>query len=233
MSSLSKDARIAGALYVLASAVGIVRLVYIPNVLVVSGDAAATASNIAAHESLFRFGIFTDLVASVLFLFLTFALYRLLKRVDETLAVLMVILGGLMVTPLSFMNTVNDAGTLLFVRGADFLSIFDKPQREAFAMFFLRLHHQGVLANEIFWGLWLLPFGFLVYKSRFLPRFLGVWLIANCFPYLALSVTGIFLPTYEGQLFKFAQPVMFGEVAMMFWLLIMGANEKQLAAAQA
>src|SRR5215510_10341645 len=160
MSSLSRDARIAGSLYVLASAVGILRLMYIPKVLIVAGNPAATADNIAAHELLFRFGIVSDLLGSVLFLFVTLALYRLLERVDHGLAVLMVILGGLMVTPLFFINTVNDAAALLFARGADFLSIFDKPQREAFAMLFLRLHHHVILANEIFWGVWLLPLGF-------------------------------------------------------------------------
>ena len=107
-------------------------------------------------------------------IFLTLALYRLLKGVDQDLARLMVILGSLMVTPIYFLNTLNDVAALLLARGADFLSVFDKPQRDALAMLFLRLHHGGVVANEIFWGLWLFPFGLLVYRSRFLPRILGV-----------------------------------------------------------
>jgi hypothetical protein len=102
---------------------------------------------------------------------------------------------------------VNDAAALFFARGGDFLTVFDKPQREAFAMLFLRLHHQGVLANEIFWGLWLLPFGLLVYRSRFLPRILGVWLMAGCFGYLALSFTGLLFPRYEDKVFTYAQPL--------------------------
>lgn len=97
-----------------------------------------------------------------MWIFVTLALYRLFKEVDQGLAVLMVILGSLMVTPVFFMNHVNDAAALLFVRGGEFLSRFDKPQRDAFTILFLRLHHYGVLANEIFRGLWLLPFGLLV-----------------------------------------------------------------------
>ncbi|MGI9070381.1 MAG: DUF4386 domain-containing protein [Bryobacteraceae bacterium] len=94
-----------------------------------------------------------------------------------------------MVTPIYFLNTINDAAALLLARGASFLSGFDKPQRDALVMVFLRMHGQGILANEVFWGLWLFPFGLLVYRSRFLPRLLGVWLILNCFAYLATSVT--------------------------------------------
>jgi hypothetical protein len=82
------------------------------------------------------------------------------------------------------------------------------------------------LANEIFWGLWLIPYGLLVYKSRFLPRILGVWLIIACFAYLALSLTGFLLPAYEDQVNNVAQPILLGELATMLWLLIMGVNEK-------
>ena len=115
---------------------------------------------------------------------------------DQNLAVLMVILGGLMVAPIYFLNVLNDAAALILARGADFLSVFDKPQRDALAMLFLKLHRHGVLANEIFWGLWLFPLGVLLYRSRFLPRFLGVWLIINRFAYLVLSFTGFLLPQY-------------------------------------
>ncbi len=129
MTSLSKNARVAGLLYILASVVGVVRLVYIPEALIVHGNAAATANNIAAHELLFRLGIVSYLLASALFIFVTLALYRLLKGVDQGLAVLMVILGSLMQVPIFFINSVTDAAALLFVRGAVFLSVFDKPQR--------------------------------------------------------------------------------------------------------
>jgi uncharacterized protein DUF4386 len=231
MTSLSKNARIAGVLYVLFSAVGIVRLIYIPSVLIVHGNAAATANNIAAHESLFRLGIVCYLLAAAGWIFVTLALYRLLKGVDQGLAVLMVILGSLIPVPIFFLNAVNDAAALLFARGGDFLTVWDKPQRDAFAMLFLRLHHQGDLANLIFWGLWLLPFGLLVYRSRFLPRFLGVWLMAGCFGYLTLSFTGFLFPQYEDKVFTYTQPLISGELAIMLWLVIMGPKEQRLAAA--
>lgn len=224
--TLSKNARVAGLLYLLGSLFGIVRLIYVPNTLFVYGNATATAKNIAEHELLFRFGIVSYLLCAALWILVTLALYRLFKGVNQGLAVLMVILGSLMVTPIFFVNTVNDAAALLFVRGGGYLSVFDKSQREALARLFLDLHHQLDLANEIFWGLWLIPYGLLVYKSRFLPRILGVWLIIACFAYLALSLTGFLLPAYEDQVNNVAQPILLGELATMLWLLIMGVNEK-------
>jgi hypothetical protein len=224
MTTNKKKARVAGFLYLLIILVGPLRLIYIPSTLFVSANATATTSNIAAHELLFRLGIVSDLVAATLLLFVVLALYRLLKGVDQDLATLMAILGALMVVPIYYMNTVNDAAALLLVRG-DSLSVFDKPQRDALAMLFLDLHHAGELANEIFWGLWLFPFGVLVFRSRFLLRILGLWLIIATVPYLALSLTGILFPQYEDTVFTIAQPIMLGEVAVMLWLLIMGAKE--------
>jgi hypothetical protein len=230
MTSLSKNARVAGFLYIVGSLVAVVRLIYIPNTLIVSENATATVNNIARHELLFRFGILSQLLTGALWIFVTLALYRLFKGVDQGLAVLMVILGSLMQVPIFFVNSVNDAAALLFVRGTDFLSLFDKPQRDAFAMLFLNLHHYGDLANEIFWGLWLLPFGLLVYKSRFLPRVLGAWLMIACFGYLASSFTGFLFPAYEDQVINYTQPVLLAEVAIMLWLIIMGAKERRSAA---
>jgi hypothetical protein len=209
------------------------RLIYIQDKLIVSGNAAATANNIAAHQTLFRLGILSDLFTATMSIFLTLALYRLFKAVDQGLAVVMVILGALMVTPIYFLNTINDAAALVLVRGADFLAVFDQPQREALAMLFLRLHNHGVVVNEVFWGLWLFPFGLLVYRSRFLPRLLGVWLMLNCCAYVALSVTGILWPQYQARVWNVTFPVMFGELAIMLWLIVLGAKERQPAAATA
>jgi hypothetical protein len=229
MTSLSKDARVAGFLYILASVVGVVRLMYIPNTLFVRGNATATAANIVSHEWLFRLGIVSNLLAAALWVFVPLALYRLLKGVDQMLAVLMVILGSLMQVPLFFVNTVTDAAALLFARGFGYLSVFDKPQRDALARLFLDLHHQLDLANFMFAGLWLFPFGVLVYRSRFLPRFLGVWLILACFAWLAFSLSGFLLPAYADKVFSITQPIAMGEVATMLWLVIVGAKEKPMA----
>jgi hypothetical protein len=231
VTSLNKNARVAGLLYILASVVGVLRLMYIPNKLFVYGNATETAANIAAHESLFRLGIASELLGAALWLFVPLALYRLLKGVDQTLAVLMVILGSLMQVPLFFVNTMTDAAALLFTRGGGYLSVFNKPQNDAFARLFLDLHHQLDLANLMFAGLWLFPFGLLVYKSRFLPRFLGVWLMIACFAWLAFSFTGLIFPAYQDKAFSITQPIALGEVATMLWLVIMGAKEQRVAVA--
>jgi hypothetical protein len=234
MSLTNNPGRVAGILYLLLLAAPL-RLVYIPSKLFVAGNATATANNIAAHETLFRLGIVGDLFTGTMAIFLVLALYRLFEGVDQNLGfvnlgVLMVILGGPMTAALYFFNVVNDAAALMLARGADFLSVFEKPQRDALAMLFLRLHHHGVLANEIFWGLWLFPFGALVFRSRFLPRILGVWLIIGGFGYLAISFTGFLLPQYQDMVSNIAFPGMLGEVAIMLWLLIMGAKPQPLAA---
>lgn len=226
MTSLSRNARIAGLLYVTLLTAPL-RLIYIPSKLFVTGNASATANNIAAHETLFRLGILSDLLTATMGIFLALALYRLFKEVDRGLARLMVILGALMVTPIYFLNTTSDAAALLLARGADFLSVFDKPQRDALVLVFLRMHGQGILANEIFWGLWLFPFGLLVYRSRFLPRVLGVWLMLNCFAYLATSITGMLWPVYEDKVSNWVFPLMLGEPAILLWLIIMGAKGPQ------
>jgi hypothetical protein len=228
MSSTRNPGRVAGFLYLFLVVAAPLRLIYIPSKLFVHGNATATASNIAAHELLFRLGIVSDLFCGTILIFLLLALYRLLQGVDQNLAVLMVILGGVMPATIDFLNVLNDSAALMLVRGADFLSVFDKPQRDALAMLFLRLHHHEEVAAEILWGLWLFPLAILVYRSRFLPRFLGVWLIINGFAYLILSFTGLLLPQYENMMFNIAFPAMLGEMAFMLWLVIKGAKPQPL-----
>jgi len=229
MTSTSKNARIAGFLYLLLVIVGPLRML-IPSTLFVHGNASATANNIAAHETLFRLGIVGDLFCGTLLIFIALALYRLFKEVDQYLAVLVVILGGVLPAAIDFFIMLNDAAALILVRGADFLSVFEKPQRDALAMLFLRMHDQENLAAEIFWGLWLIPLAILVYRSRFLPRFLGVWLIVNGLGYLVNSFTGLLLPHYESAVRNFTFPALTGEVAFVLWLLIRGAKEQTVNA---
>jgi uncharacterized protein DUF4386 len=223
VSPIRNPGRVAGFWYLLLVVVAPLRLVYIPGRLFVHENAAATADNIAAHESLFRFGMVSDLAAGVILIFLVLAFYRLFKRVDERLAVLVVILGGVMPAVIDFVNVVSDAGALMIVRrGAGFLSVFDKPQRDALMLLFLRLHDQQITAAELLWGAWLFPLAALVYRSRFLPRFLGVWLSINGAAYVVLSLTGLLMPQYQGKLFLIFQPALFGEIALMLWLVIKG-----------
>jgi hypothetical protein len=230
MTSIRRNARVAGLFYLLLVLAAPLRLLYIPSVLFVRGDAAATAAKIAAHESLFRLGIVADLFCGVVLIFLVLAFYRLFEEVDRMQAVRVVLLGGVLPAAIDFVNGLNDAAALILVRGADFLSVFDKPQREALAMLFLRLHRQEIVAAEILWGLWLFPLAMLVLRSRFLPRFLGVWLIVNGFAYVVQSLTGLLLPQYEETVSNFAFPAMLGEVALMLWLLIVGAKERAATA---
>ena len=123
-----------------------------------------------------------------------------------------------------FLNTLNNIAAVTLFRGADFLAVFDKPQRDALAYLFVRLHSQGILIDEMFWGLWLFPFGLLVFRSGFLPRWIGIWLMINCFGYVFLSVIGFFFPAYSDKAFLYLQPVLFGELAIMLYLLIKGAK---------
>jgi hypothetical protein len=172
---------------------------------------------------MFRLAILADLVGAVIFICLAIALYRLLSGVNKTWAGLMVAFA-LVSAAVGFLNALNNIGALTLFRGADFLAVFDKPQRDALGMLFIRLHSQGIFINEMFWGLWLFPFGLLVFRSGFLPRFIGVWLMINCFGYVILSVVALFFPAYYGVVFNWSQPVLFGELAIMLWLLIKGAK---------
>jgi hypothetical protein len=98
-------------------------------------------------------------------------------------------------------------------------------------MLFLNLHFHGLVVDEIFFGLWLLPLALLVYRSRFLPRFLGVWLAIDGFAWVILSLTGVLLPQYYDKVFTCCQPASFGEMALMLWLVIRGAKPPALEAA--
>ena len=223
MHPIKKAARIAGAIYLSMVITGPFSLIYVPSKLIVRGNAAATAENILAHETMFKLSILADLVGQVIFICLAIALYRLLSGVNKTWAGLMVSFV-LVSAAVGFLNTLNDIAALTLFRGADFLTVFDKPQRDALGMLFIRLHTQGIFIDEMFWGLWLFPFGLLVFRSGFLPRFIGGWLMINCFGYVILSVIALFLPTYYGAAFNWSQPVLFGELAIMLWLLIKGAK---------
>jgi hypothetical protein len=196
----------------------------------VHGNATATAANVLTHDTLFRFGIVAGLFGQVLFICLSVALYRLLSDVNKTWARLMV--GFVLVAAaVGFVNELNNLGALILFRGGEFLTVLDKAQLDALGMLFVRLHGQGNLVAEIFWGLWLFPFGLLVFRSGFLPRFIGVCLMINCFGYLVLSMTALFCPAYNDTVFLFLQPVLFGELAIMLWLLIKGAKVAPVPAA--
>jgi hypothetical protein len=204
----NRDARIAGFLYLLAIVVGFAALDYLPGKL------------INADQFLFRVAIVSDLVLGIVWLAVVLSLYRLLKEVDEAQAALMVILGAFMQVPLYFVNAINYAGAFLAT----------DPR---LVTLFLRLHHYELLASLVFGGLWLFPFGILVYKSGFLPRTLGVWLVLNGFAWLAISFTGFLAPQYSVVVSNVTFPLTLGEIAITFWLIIFGARVFRASASRA
>lgn len=230
MNSTKKTARVAGVLYLLMAISGFFSIMYIPSAFIVHGDATATADKIVASEWLFRIGIVSELFSATIFVFLVLVLYDLLKGVSKKQASLMVALVVIAVA-IAFLNVLNELAALVLSRGGDFLSAFQKQQRDALAMLFLTLHNYGFVIGMIFWGLWLFPFGVLVFRSGFLPRFLGVWLILACFGYLASSFTSLLLPRYGPIVSEFALVPEAGELAMILWLLIRGARDQPLQAA--
>lgn len=222
----NRDARLAGWLYLSMSIPAPFCLIYVPNLLFVRGNAAATADNIRAHETLFRTALAGTMLLEIVFMFTVLALYRLLSGVNKSQATVMVILAVVSL-PISLFNLVNELAALILVRGADFLSVFDKPHREALAMLFLRMHGQGLFIEELFWGLWLFPFGLLVMRSDFLPRILGVLLLINGLAYVVVCVTAVVAPTYLSLVDRWATIPETGELWIMLWLLIRGTGYKQ------
>jgi Domain of unknown function (DUF4386) len=220
MSSIKKTARIAGLLYLLLAVTSTVGLT-IPS-FIIRGDAAATANKINSHQLLYRLCIVSDLASQIVFVFLVLTLYQLLKGVNKKLALLMVALV-LVQVPMTFATMLCGIAPLVLLNGADYWAAFDKHQLDALTMGFLSLRNYGINAVTALWGLWLLPFGLLVFRSGFIPRILGIILIVGCFADLAVSATSLLFPAYE----HIAHKLMIlgvGELLIILWLLIWGAQ---------
>jgi hypothetical protein len=223
MKSTTVKARSAGVLYLLMLIIGGFNLVYTSSYLV-PGDSAATARKIVAAELTYRLGIVSDIAGSILFLFLVLSLYALFRDVDKKHAMLMVILVSVAVA-FSLVNLINQIAPLILLSGADFLTAFTKPQLDALTLIFLKLRSGGFEIIAAFWGLWLLPFGILVIRSRFFPRVLGILLIAASFAALAHSVGFLVLPAYKHVIAPITVPVdAIGELSIAIWLLVKGAK---------
>ena len=215
-----KALRTAALLYLLMIISAPIGLLYVPSTLIVPGNATATADHIRASEWLFRIGIGSELFHQAIAIFLVLALYRLFKPVNEQHAKLMVILGALVSVPIIFVNVLNEIAALILVNGADFLSVFSKSQLDALALLFLRLHEQGTEIVQIFWGLWLFPYGILVIRSGFIPRLLGVLLFIAGTGLLASSFTSLILPQFGFLFGQIAMVLDFGEFPIIFWFFI-------------
>jgi hypothetical protein len=222
MNSLKKQSRIAAALYLLNGLPAPFALLYVPSVLIVRGDAAATANNVRDSEALLRLGMAGELFSSTVVIFAMLAFYRLFKAVSQKHAMAMMILM-LISVPISYLNVLNDLAALTLARGPAFLSAFDRPQLDALSYLFLRMHNQGVILAQVFWGLWLFPFGIAVMRSGFIPRFVGIAaIIAGC-GYVISSSVSLFLPASAQGIGDLAMILGVGELAF-FWLLIWGAK---------
>jgi hypothetical protein len=220
MNSIKKTSRIAGFLYLLVVPLGLFSL-NVSSRLIVPGDAAKTANNILASESLFRLSIVSGLLAAIVMILVVLFLYKLLKPVNSNMASLMVIFL-LLAVPIAMLNEINEFAVLLLLSGADYLKVFTTEQLQSLALLFLRLASCGGDIAYIFWGLWLIPLGYLVFKSSFLPRILGVLLIISGFGYLINSFA-IFL----GSIINISLFTAWGEVLFLLWLLIKGVNAEK------
>jgi hypothetical protein len=222
MESKKATARRAGVLYFLFMILGICGEFVFPT-LVVPGNAAATAGNIAAFELTYRLGILLGFVTLVIFIFLVVVLYKLLEDVDRSQAMLMVLLVSIGVA-VALANMLNRLTPLQLLSGPDYMSAFTKPQLDALVMSSLRFRSLGAAVPMAFWGLWLFPFGILVMKSGFLPRILGILLLVAGFAYVLGSATSIVIPAQSHVINRFLMPLYFGEVPIIFWLLLKGAK---------
>jgi len=215
-----KTARIAGLLYPIMFPLGMFTMAYVHPKLLVPGDAVTTANNIMAFGSLFRLSIVSALIIQVVNIFVVLVLFKLLKQVNKNLALLMVIFI-LLGVPIQMFNQLNHSATLILLSGADYLTAFGADQLQALVPLFLDLYDHGIEIAGIFWGLWLFPMGYLVYRSGYLPRILGVLLIIGGFGYLIESVTTFLFPNFEATIGWFT---FWGEILFPLWLLIKGVN---------
>ena len=223
MHSIKKTARIAGVLYFIYFVFHIFADVFGRSNIIVFGDAAATAQNIMGAEWQFRAGIMIDLLAAVLFLLAAWALYVLLNPVNKNLALLFLLLnlGGVAIQ--SFSDLFLFASQLL-LNGADYLNVFQANQLSALAMLSLYLYKNGFMIAQIFYGAWLLPLGYLVFKSGFLPKILGIVLMVHCITWLLTTLQFFLFPGFTAITY-ISYPLGFiAEFGLTLWLLIKGAK---------
>lgn len=226
ITSRNKKARIAGILYLLLVISGFTYLVYIPSELINLKNATKTIENISSSQLLFRLGIVTAICSSLIFMLLPLALYNLLKSVNEVSAKFMV-LFALISIPISFVNILNKFSVLTLINKSEYAEKLGQAEFQTQIMLYLEKYNNGIEISQIFWGLWLLPFGYLVYKSGFLPKILGVFLMAGCFGYLITFFGGFlysdFNKTIISDIVGFPAPI--GEIGICLWLLIVGTNK--------
>jgi hypothetical protein len=223
--SLNKSARTAGVLYLCFIILGIYSLKFVQSQTMVSGNAVATSKNILDHEFLFRSGILSSIIAYFIFLPLVLSFYQLLKDVNGYLAKLMV-LSVIVQIPISFLLDLFNFASFLILKG-EVLKKLSFAQRLDLFWLFIRLHRNGIALLEIYWGIWLIPLGLLVYRSGFISWIIGVLLIAGGIAYIADSTTFLLFPNAGDFVSKFINVASLAEILIMLWLLIVGVRAKK------
>lgn len=225
MAPDNRIARTAGLLYLVNVLTGMFSLAYVPSHIDTHTDALTTASHITTSLSLFRWGALNELIMAVSFLLLPFALYRLLQQVNRNLAVLMVVFVAVSI-PISFVNVIDKLDILSLLGNTGLSPALTRDQLNAQVVMHLVNYRNGTLAVQIFWGLWLLPFGYLVFKSTFLPRILGMLLMLAGFSYLIDFSGTLLYPGYGDTTLAelIMLPPSLGEIGTCLWLLIVGTR---------
>jgi len=221
----------AGILYFIYFVIHIFADVFGRSKIIIFGDAATTAQNIVASGWQFRIGIMSDLIGAVFFLLAAWALYGLLKPINNNLALLFLLLnlGGVAIQSFSDLFLV---ASQLLINGADYLKVFQADQIQALSMIFLYLYRNGFMIAQIFYGAWLFPLGYLVFKSGFLPKILGIVLMAHCVTWLMTTFLFFLLPSFNAITY-ISYPLGFvAEFGLTLWLLIMGAKDQPSILAQ-
>jgi hypothetical protein len=226
MSSINKTARVAGFLYLIIFVAAMFGPIFVRSNLIVPGDAATTANNIMASEGLFRAGIVSYLVIILSEIVLSVLLYVLLKPVSNTLS-LIAMVSRLVMTTIHGINLLNQFFALLLLSGAAYLTVFETNQLHALVLLFLNAHEYGWAIGMVFFVLHTFLLGYLVFKSGYFPRILGVLLIFASLAYLIDNFAILFLTTYEVTPWFFALPIVIAEIAFPLWLLIKGVNVEQ------
>jgi hypothetical protein len=224
MKSLKKTARIAGVLILITAVFAIFSMQFVPSTLIVPGDAAATANNIMASEGLFRSSIASDSVIFLIEIGLVVLFYVLLKPVNKTLS-LVAAFARLGMTIIQGINLLNKFAALLLLGGAGYLTVFEPDQLHALVLLFLNAHEFVVHIWGLFFGLHLFVLGYLVYKSGYIPRILGVLLVIIALNYLTQSFGNILLPKYE-EIFALVGYVGYFELVWPLWLVIKGVKDQ-------
>lgn len=215
-------ARLAGAAYVSLGLTAALGFYHAP---LVQSELSSIADRVTQSGIRFRIGVVSDVLSAVLAVPLALLLYQLFEPVHKMLAVWMAVLL-VAAMPISFVVALNYVAAHWLLTGGPEFAALTIAQRAELGMLFLRLHTHGVLAVEIFWGLWLVPFGLLVMKSRFFPRVLGILLIVAGAAYVAHSLVSLLLGgpriiLYE-RVTMLARAA--GEFPIMLWMLIKGAD---------